>query len=293
MRKVTKNEREYPFSKGILASSLEITGLSLEEIYEIVKEIDDELKGKDQIPSKEIKELVRQKLLDRGLTEEEKFYRITRQLRYLDKPLLILIGGGAGVGKSTLSAELGHKLEITRIIGSDTIREIMRTMISQGLVPSLYESSFMTDKSVKKSFIENSLVYGFDQQVSVVSMGVKAVIERGIKEGLNSIINGVHIVPGYLDLQSREDCFVFQYVLEVPDIYEHQERFITRSQGSHRDPKRYIDKLNKIREIQKYIIKQGKNNGAKIIKNEDIDESIKLIMKDVIHNLEPVVDDGR
>lgn len=292
MRRVVKNGRKYPFSKGILANSIEITGLSMEEIYEIVKEVDEELKGEDEIPSKKIKGMVSKKLLERGLEKEEKFYRITRQLRYLEKPMLIMIGGGAGVGKSTLSAELGKRLEINRIIGSDTIREIMRTMISKDLVPPLYESSFMTDKKIRGEFVGDDLIHGFDQQVSVVSMGVKAVIERGIKEGLNSIVNGVHIVPGYLDLQDRDDCFVFQYILEVPELEEHEERFVTRAQGSHRDPDRYIDKIDKIRNIQEYIIRQGKNNGAKIIRNDDLERSIRLIMEDIIDEMESVVEDG-
>ncbi|MFP3871484.1 MAG: ATP cone domain-containing protein [Candidatus Natronoplasma sp.] len=293
MKRVSKEGRKYPFSKGILASSLDITGLPLDEIYELVKEIDRELKGVEEIPSKEIKEKVREKLLERGLEKEERFYRVSRQLRYLDRPLLIVVGGGPGVGKSTLSAELGHRLDITRIIGSDTIREIMRTMVSRELIPTLYESTFMTDQKVKAPFVKDRLIYGFDQQVSVVSMGVRAVIDRGIKEGLNTIINGVHIVPGYLDLDEREDdCFVFQYVLEVPDLEEHMERFVTRAQGSRRDPDRYINRIEKIREIQEYTIKRGKANGAKIIKNVSMEKTIREMMDDIITNLEPVINDG-
>ncbi len=289
---ITKDGTRYPFSKGILASSLDITGLSLDEIYEIVDEIYQEVKDEDEIPSKKIKEKVRTKLLQRGLKKEERFYRVTRQLRYLDKPLLIMLGGGPGVGKSTLSAELGHRLDVTRIIGSDTIREIMRTMVSKELIPTLYESTFMTDKKVKGSYVDDPLIYGFDQQVSVVNMGVSAVIERGIKEGLNTIINGVHIVPGHLDLQHREDCFAFQYVLEVPDLEEHKERFVSRAKGSHRDPERYIEKIEKIRRIQEYTIQQGKENGAKIITNESMGSTIRKIMDDIITDLEPVIKHG-
>lgn len=292
MRCVTKDGKRYPFSKGILASSLEITGLSIDEIYEIVKDVDAGLKDEDEIPSKEIKEMVRSKLLDRGLTKEEKFYRITRKLRYLEKPLLIMIGGGAGVGKSTLSAELGHRLDITRIIGSDTIREIIRTMVSRELVPTLYESTFSSDKKVKAPFVKERLIYGFDQQVSVVSTGIKAVIDRGVKEGLNTIVNGVHVVPGYLDMNERDDCFVFQYILDVPDPEEHAKRFETRAEGSHRDPDRYIAKMDKIKKIQKYINQQGKDHGAKILTNKNMESTIRQIMEDIITEMEPVVDDG-
>ncbi len=292
MKRVSKEGREYPFSKGILASSLDITGLPLGKIYEIVEEVDDELKDAREVPSKKIKKKVREKLLERGLKKEEKYYRITRQLRYLKKPILIMMGGGPGVGKSTLSAELGHRLNITRIIGSDTVREIMRTMVSKELVPTLYESTFMTDEKVNAPFVKDRLIYGFDRQVSVVNMGIKAVIDRGIKEGLNTIINGVHLVPGYIDIEDLENCFTFQYVLEVPNIEEHMDRFVTRAKGSHRDPQRYIDRIEKIRKIQEYTIKQGKENGAKIIRNTSMEKTIREMMDDIITNLEPVMNDG-
>ncbi len=65
MKRVSKEGREYPFSKGILASSLDITGLPLGKIYEIVEEVDDELKDAREVPSKKIKKKVREKLLER------------------------------------------------------------------------------------------------------------------------------------------------------------------------------------------------------------------------------------
>ncbi|MFW6040593.1 MAG: ATP cone domain-containing protein [Thermoplasmatota archaeon] len=289
MIEVTKEGKRFPFSKGILARSLSITNLPLDEVYSIVKDIYRELERYqiDSIPSKQIKERVREKLLEKGYEEEERFYRISRDLRYLEKPILILIGGGPGVGKSTLSAELGHRLNTNRIIGTDTIREIMRTMISTNLIPSLHVSTFMTNSVVSEPFIDNALIHGFDEQVRLVSEGVNAVIKRGIKEGLNTIINGVHIVPGYLNTcKSSKDSFVFQYILEVPDMDEHIDRFKLRAEGSHRDPQRYIDRINNIREIQEYIKSQARKGGVMIIKNADIDTSIRLIVRDIIETLD-------
>ena len=292
MIEVIKNGKKFPFSNGILARSLSITGLPLEVIYKIVRSIREELESEhiETIDSKKLKDMVREKLLENGCEGEERLYRVSREIRYLEKPLLILIGGGPGVGKSTLSAELGHRLGINRIIGSDTIREIMRTILSTNLIPSLHESTFMTHTVVKAPFIDNALIHGFDEQVRLVSEGLKAVIDRGMKEGLNTIVNGVHIVPGYLDLYKRkEQGFVFQYILEVPDLEEHIQRFKTRAEGSHRDPERYIERMNNIRGIQEFTIKQAKNEGVKVIKNRDMDKAIKFIVSDVIKSLEKEV----
>jgi len=292
MIKVNKEETKYPFSKGILARSLSITGLTLDQIYEIVREINRKIEEENQktISSKKIKKMVRSELLNRGYEEEEKFYRVSRKIRYLDKPLLILIGGGAGVGKSTISSELGVRLGINRIIGSDSVREIMREMLPYEVIPALHESSFTTHKAVQAPFVQNRLIYGFDQQVRLVSVGLKAIIERGLKEGLNTIINGVHLVPGYLNIESRKDSYVFQYVLDVSDEKEHEERFRMRAEGSHRDPDRYIENMDNIKRIQGYNISQADHNNARVLANSDMEYTIREIMIDIINELEQVVD---
>ncbi len=287
MTDVIKNGNRHPFSKGILANSLVITGLSLEKRYEIVREIDRELDGEEVVQSREIKRRVQRKLQERGLQTEAKFYRVTRQLSELEKPLFILLGGAAGIGKSTLSVKLAHRLDINRIIETDTVREIMRNMVSVELVPALYQSSFETDDIVKPGLVDEPLIHGFDQQVNVVSAGVKPVIDRGVTEGVNSIVDGVHVVPGYLGMEDRDDCHAFQYVLEAPDEAEHADRFRARANTSNRTANRYIENIEDIRTLQEYIVEQGRKNGATIITNESVDQTIEEIMDDVTTELEP------
>jgi len=285
MTDVLKDGSRHPFSKGILATSLAITGLSLEERYEIVREIDRELDRDEVVHSGEIQRRVERNLRERGLHREEQFYRVTRQLSELEKPLFILLGGPAGIGKSTLSVELAHRLEINRIVETDTVREIMRNMVSAELVPSLYRSSFNADETVKADLVDDPLIYGFNQQVDVVSTGVKPVIDRGIEEGVNSIVDGVHAVPGYLGMTDRDDCHAFQYVLEVPDEAEHADRFRARANASNRDAGRYLENLGDIRTLQEYIVEEGRKNGATIIANESVDRTIEEIMDDVTTEL--------
>lgn len=283
---------KFPFSRGILAKSLASTGLSLDKIYEIIIKINKDLEesGREKLKSSEVEELVSAELLKRGYHNQEKFYRISREFAHFGKPVVILIGGGTGVGKSAISAELAHRLGIERVISTDSIREIIRYMIPKELMPLLHESSFEAGDCLKEPFVKNKLIYGFSQQVNLVSEGVLAYIQREKEEGINTIINGVHLVPGSIDLNIKSNlAFFFHYIINLEDKEEHKRRFYLRSEDSLRDPERYIDKLKKIRRIQEYINDRAKKESVKIIDNQNLNQTINVIMKDIFTSLEPEV----
>ena len=290
---VIKDGKRFPFSKGILARSISSSGITVEEAYEIVRKIRSELEkeGVEEIRSDELKEHVSRELKNRGYNLEERYYRVRRKIKYLDKPLFILIGGGPGVGKSTLSAEIGHRLGIGRVIGSDTVREIMRSIISPELIPTLHESTFKACDALRTPYVDNKLIYAFEQQVSLVSQGMISVMKRGKKEGLNIVLNGVHIVPGFIENNiDTSGCHVFQYILDVPDIDQHKQHFYSREEGSKRDPERYIEMMERIRNIQDFVLDMADRYEVPIIKNKQYEETLRIILDDVIDRLEKEMD---
>jgi len=291
MTEVIKGKKRYPFSKGILAKSITRTGIPMSEIYEIVNEIQKKVKGKekDEVASSYIKNLVCECLLVRGYETEERYYRITREIKYLRKPLVIMIGGGTGVGKSTIAAEAAHRLGITRSIGSDGIREIMRYMVPYNFMPILHESSFIAGKRLENPYVKESLIFAFTQQVNSVAEGVHAFIKRGVKEGIHTMVNGIHLVPGYIDLEDeKNDMYCFHYILHLSDVQSHIQQIYYRSEGSRRDPERYVDQIKNIREIQSFIKDMAEEKGIMVIENENIDNTIRIIMDDIITKLEEV-----
>jgi len=289
MIRIRKGRERFPFSKGILAKSIARTGLGLDEVYEIVQDIQGDLQrqGHDEVRTSEIKDMVCDALLDRGHRAEERHYRVTRQIQYLEKPVVVMIGGGTGVGKSTIAAELSHRLGITRFIGSDGIREIMRYMVPHDFMPLLHESSFVAGRRLQNPFVQENIVYAFTQQVNMVSEGVLAFIRRGIQEGLHTMLNGIHLVPGYVDLDDeRDQMFCFHYILHLSDVEQHIQHIYSRSEGSRRDPDRYVDRMNNIRDIQQFITDMARQHDVPVIENRDFDRTLATIMDDVITTLE-------
>lgn len=286
---VVKHDNKFPFSRGILARSISNSGVSPEEAYQLVEETKKELEesGNDMILSRDIKEFVSRKLVERGYDKQNRYYLTRSAIKNSSKPLLILIGGGSGVGKSTVSAEVAHKLGITRVVNTDTIREIMRSIISEDLIPTLHQSSFEAWKSLKTPLVENKQIYAFQQQVSLVSECVIAVIRRAIKEGLKMVINGVHIVPGFLkkSIISKYGDYILQYVIDVPDVEQHKQNFYKREESSSRDPERYIDNIDNIRWTHDYILNMAQRNNVKIVENVDFDKLVIMILDDIIDKL--------
>jgi 2-phosphoglycerate kinase len=286
---VIKKDKQFPFSEGIMAKSITGSGLSTEEAYEIVRKIRHELRSRDvqEISSDKLRYFVSRELLHRGHPANERYYRVRRQIKYLEEPIFILIGGAPGVGKSTVAAEIGHKLGIDRVIGSDTVREIMRSIISRNLIPALHESSFNACEKIKGPDVKDRLIYGYKQQIEVVSEGIMAVMRRGYKEGLSMVLSGVHIVPGFVP-NSAEDFggHVSQYVIAVHDTEQLRRHFFMREENSSRDPKRYVDRLDRIERIQDFICDMAAGQGVKVVDNVELDRTTTCILEDVISQLE-------
>jgi 2-phosphoglycerate kinase len=223
-----------------------------------------------------------EELRRQGFHDVEQYYLASRELAQLTKPVVILVGGASGVGKSAVAAELGRRFGIDRIIGTDAIREIMRFMVPPGLIPVLHESSFTAGDVVTESLVEEPLLYGFGQQATLVCQGVRAYIERTRKEGLNAVINGVHLVPGHGDLPIQtDDLYVFYYIVHLDDRESHMQRFHLRAGSSPRNPERYTDCIDEIRRIQAYVRSMAEEHHVMVVENDDFDDTIRIIMEDI------------
>src|SRR5207237_280115 len=177
-----------------------------------------------------------------------------RELQQLETPIVLLIGGGTGTGKSTIATEVAYRLGITRVTSTDFIRQTMRAFFSQEFMPSIHYSSFEAGQAARDADEESGdpVLGGFLDQTRNVLVGVQAALDRVLQEGWSMVLEGVHLVPGMLP--PIESALVVQCVLEIEDKDAHESHFWVRdavSQGL-RPVQRYIDALGDIRFIQGY-----------------------------------------
>ena len=275
-----------PFSKGILSRSLIRAELDPSKAYEIANKIESDL-VENEISSISTEDLVERiiELLEEESPLHAENYLNWMKIRKIDEPLIILIGGVSGVGTSSISYEISRKLGIKSMINTDMIRQVMRKIVSKELSPVIHESSFIAHKALRVTPpLESDIVLaGFKDHVGTVSLGVEAVIERALTEGISIIIEGVHIVPGFIrkDLLEKDNVLMFTLTLDGEEA--HKNRLYSRSRDgwANRPLQKYLDNFDSIRKIQKYFIDQSKIEGIPNINNVDRLTTIELIINSI------------
>lgn len=283
-----------PFSKGIMSRSLNVADIGTERAYDIASDIEAELVKNNvtEIASYDLAEVVLNYLetIDRDIANK---YKNWRSLRVSKKPLIILIGGASGVGTSSMAFELANRLRLKNLISTDMIREVMRKIVSKELSPVIHKSSFDAYESIRTPSIRiDSVIEGFISHVDVVNVGIEAIIERSVKEGISTIIEGVHIVPGFIKKELMENNNIIVFTLTVDDEESHKQRFYSRCRQPwvKRSLERYMENFGTIRKTQRFLVEQAKIHDARIINNVDINETIDIMVSDILEKFGGVDD---
>jgi 2-phosphoglycerate kinase len=281
---ITDREPGLPFSKGLMASQVMVTGLSPYRAYQVAEAIEDRLRaqGLASVTSDELSDLALTVIDEIAGERYAKNFVRWREVERLDVPLVILIGGTTGVGKSTIATQLAARLGIVRVVATDAIREVMRSMLSSELLPTLHTSSFHADRALREppGTSSDALLLGFREQTASVAVGINALVERAATEGTSIVIEGAHIVPGFVDLESHRDrILAVPFILGVEDEGRHLSHFATRENAvASRPAKRYAAGFENIRRLQRYVKSQALSHGVPVLPNYSFDQAIAAVM---------------
>lgn len=197
-----------------------------------------------------------------------------------DRPLVVLIGGATGTGKSTVATEIAYKLGITRLTSTDSIRQTLRAFFSHEFMPTIHYSSFSAGEAIPDA--DDPLVAGFLEQSRNVLVGVNASIERALQEGWSIIFEGVHLVPGLLPAR-LEGALVCPCILTIEDEDEHARHFLSRNAGSERPLASYLDHFAEIRRLQSFIVGRAEREGIPVIQNVSAEQASAQVI-DLVHS---------
>jgi len=192
------------------------------------------------------------------------------------KPVILLIGGATGTGKSTVATEAAHRLGITRVTSTDIVRQTLRAVFAAEYMPSIHRSSFDAPDG-------EALIDAFLEQTAQVLGAVEASIDRVIRERWSMVLEGVHLVPGMLPLPAG-DALIVQCVLSIEDEEAHASHFWIRDAASKglRPVQKYLDRLDQIRQLQDFIVERSRAEGIPVIENTGVEETVGAVIELVL-----------
>lgn len=303
---VYSEAREVPFSEAQLLHSLQACSIDEEAARHGVHAVHQTLlkRGRRRVHSAALRGVVAQCLFRHVSDEAAKRYLSWRRFKHSRMPLLLLIGGITGAGKSTLATELAYRLGVVRTQSTDIMREIIRTMLPEHLYPTLAFSSFEAWRGLpsiagtKPDSGGGRVVDGFLNQFAAVRVALEATLRRAVTERRDLIVEGVHVLPARLPLKRMG-----KQALVVPMVLARVGRKTLRCQleyRARREPgrsaERYLASLDEIVELQSFLLAEADRVDVAILDEEEIEETVaealELITQHVMERFKPEMAGG-
>lgn len=214
-------------------------------------------------------------------------YRAWSAFRRSGMPLILLIGGCAGTGKSTIAAELSLRLDIGRTQSTDLLREVMRLLVPEQADPALHASTYDAWQSLAGAGDggggnDRSFVQGFLAQADRLAPAIDGVVTRSVKEQVSTIIEGIHLHPAYHQRLETPNAVVLPVLLTVPSRDDLKTNFARRGeQAPSRGSRRYLDNLDVIWRLQDHFVSEAHRCGVAVIPNRQLSGTVDRIMEGI------------
>lgn len=209
-------------------------------------------------------------------------YKNWKKIIQRKKPLIILLGGATGVGKSTIAQKLAHILSISHIVCTDSVREVLRGFHTPSTDPILNVSSYQAGKKASNEMGHPiSTCDGFLKHSQKVFPGIKSIFKWAFEKNTDVIIEGVHLVPGCLKhMNIKEDTVtIVQIILDVDHSEVHKNHFFSREkQMPCEKNSKYLSYFSEIRTIQELLRQKAEEHNIPRIQNYDIQKTERDIL---------------
>jgi 2-phosphoglycerate kinase len=279
---------EIPFSVGILSRSLRACAIDQTDAQETAQQVHDYLRKGEQtvIDHADLRQVVYERLREHGSPKAADRFLSWRRFRDSDLPLIVLVGGITGTGKSTLTTQLAYQLNVVRTQSTDMMREIVRCYLPPKKIPTLSYSSFeawrglASGRDEEKKSEDAKVVRGFLNQFEIVKPGLQATIRRAVKERHDLIVDGVHVLPSELELDiPRDQAIVIPLMLVVPNKKTLAKRLKRRAKEQpERASSRYLKQLDQIWALQSHLVTEAEEHAIPLILNVDIEEALQELL---------------
>ena len=287
---VRSQNRRSPFSIATLTRSLEACAIKKGAAHEVARRVQQAIQesGEYEIDLPGLRRLIHQSLIRYCSEDTADNYLARLQFEKSGEPLIILVGGTTGTGKSTISSELAYLLDVVRTQSTDLMREIIKCYLAPHVVPTLGYSSFEAWRGLpametydNRRETDNPTIAGFLAQFDTVKSALEATIARAVKERHDIIIDGVNIMPQKLDLvEASQHALVIPVMLAVTTRQQLRNHLSWRGREQpDRGSSRYLEQLDAIWEIQSFLLNLADKARIPVIANWSIEDTVRNILQ--------------
>lgn len=174
---------------------------------------------------------------------------------------VILIGGSAGAGKSTIARHIANQFPFAHHLATGYLRESLRAYLDRTQYPELFHYTFRPPQTY-------DLIDTFCRQSELICRAVARCIERSYAEGTHIVIEGNHILPAYLQQH------VTAYVILAVDDHALAERL---HGPTHSARVLSLQDIHNIGQLQQFILKQAQQYSIPVIYNHTIEQTVAAI----------------
>ena len=285
-----------PFSRGLHRQLLESLGIPDHKARSITTRLHQQFQSAYmvEIDYRQLGHMTYQAIRESADSRLAQFFLIWSAFRFSERPLIVLIGGVPGCGKSTVSVELASRMQIIRTQSTDMLREVMRMMMPERLSPVLHTSSFNAWTALPESDTNSSDHYravasGYYAQAELLSVPCEAVVRRALRENISLILEGVHIQPKLLEkLPKNDTAIMVPMILAVPNPEDLRQRIQCRDGlVPQRRAERYLRHFEGIWHLQSLLLAEADQLGVPIISNNDRQSAVQGATRTIIEAIEP------
>lgn len=204
-----------------------------------------------------------------------------------DSPIVILLGGAPGTGKTTVANMLQAELGLSHHLSTGFIRASIAHLLPEPQAQLLKHHTYDAYQALEGSGACNAgsmvstssgehslLLEGAIRQSMVLKPAIESCISRAVREGIGMVIEGSHFLPGVLEPGTLEATLLC--ILDVPDRQILKQRVLSPNHSRRTLSDAQLDRLV---QLQEGIVGLAEVHRQPAVLNDDLPTVIKQIRR--------------